>query len=132
MNARLLFVDDDAQLRELLALYLNANGFKVSTAANVAQATALLNLDQFDLVILDVNLAGESGFDVLDHAKRKYPRLPVLMFTGLDVNEELARNAVHGRAEGIVRKTDSLSGILAEVRRLAALGQQEWVALEAQ
>ena len=119
-KARLLFVDDDEKLRELLSLYLDANGFEVLTAANVAQARACLDRERFQLAILDVNLNGESGFDLLDYAKRKQPQLPVLMFTGLDVDEELTRKTLAGRAEGIVRKTGSLDGILAHAQWHAA------------
>jgi DNA-binding NarL/FixJ family response regulator len=63
-----------------------------------------------------VNLNGESGLDLLDLIKTKFPQLPVLMFTGMDVDEDLLKKSLHGRAEGIIHKTQSLEGLLTAVR----------------
>jgi DNA-binding response OmpR family regulator len=64
----------------------------------------------------EVNLNGESGLDVLDFIKGRDPNVPVLMFTGLDVNEDLAQKTLRGRAEAIMHKTQSLEGLLTSVR----------------
>ena len=116
MTPRILFVDDDIKLCELLSLYFDSQGFSVTTAATGAQARALVEKDRFDMAILDVNLGGESGLDLLDFVKRKCPSLPTLMFTGIDVDEELVKKSLRGRAEGIMHKTGSLQGLVAAVR----------------
>ena len=119
-NPKLLIVDDEVKLCELLALYFQAKGFSVMAATTVAQATKLLDSTPFDAAILDVNLDGESGFDVLDYIKRTSPAMPVCMFTGLDVDEQLVKKTLRGRAEGITHKTQSLERISEAVRsRLA-------------
>ena len=116
MKPHILFVDDDAKLCELLSLYFNSRGFDVTTAINGAQARSLMDQARFDLAVLDVNLGGESGLDVLDFVKSKCPALPVLMFTGTDVDEDLVRKTLRGRAEGIMHKTGSLEGLLTAIR----------------
>ena len=60
----LLVVDDDARLRELLRRYLSDNGFRVTLAADAAEARASLASFAFDLIVLDVMMPGESGLDL--------------------------------------------------------------------
>jgi two-component system OmpR family response regulator len=60
----LLIVDDDRDIRDLLAAYLCKNGFKVSTAANGAEMRAALEHARFDLIILDLMMPGEDGLSL--------------------------------------------------------------------
>ncbi len=112
----ILFVDDDAKMCELLALYFEAKGLRLTAATTAAQAEGLIHATRFDLAILGVNLGGVSGLDLLELIKRETPAVPVLMFTGLEVDEDLVSKTLHGRAEGIIHKTQSLEGILTAVR----------------
>ena len=78
----LLVVDDDARLRELLRRYLSDNGFRVTLAADAAEARASLARFAFDLVVLDVMMPGESGLD-LTRALRGEGGAPVLLLTAM-------------------------------------------------
>jgi two-component system OmpR family response regulator len=118
MIPKILFVDDEAHMREILSLYLRGNGMEVSLAANVLQATDLLETASFDLTILDLNLAGEDGLDVLQFIKTKWPTHPVIIFTGISDDELFIKKALAGRADGFVRKMSGLAGVLAAVRQL--------------
>src|ERR1700746_1105281 len=60
----LLVVDDDRRIRDLLSRYLAREGFRVTTAGNAAEARAKLDGLSFDLLVLDVMMPGESGFDL--------------------------------------------------------------------
>ena len=60
-SPHLLVVDDDARLRELLQRYLSANGFRVTTASDAAEARGLMGSMAFDALVLDVKMPGESG-----------------------------------------------------------------------
>ena len=84
MNAHILFVDDEAPIREMLSLYFRKKGLQVTTAVTASEATKLAGEIPFSLAILDVELAGENGLDLLSSFKRSYPNLPVIIFTGLD------------------------------------------------
>jgi two-component system phosphate regulon response regulator OmpR len=76
----ILVVDDDRRLRELLARFLVGEGLRVTTAAHAADAEAKLKSLVFDLMVLDVMMPGENGFDF---ARRLRPQngLPILMLT---------------------------------------------------
>jgi len=94
-DPHLLVVDDDERLRALLQRYLSANGFRVSAAANAADARALMKSMAFDLLILDVMMPGESGFD-LTKAVRANSSVPILMLTAKGQAEDRIRGLEQG------------------------------------
>ena len=69
-------VDDDERLRALLQRYLSTNGFRVSAAADAAEARALMKSMAFDLLILDVMMPGESGLDLTRSMRAPVRRRP--------------------------------------------------------
>jgi two-component system phosphate regulon response regulator OmpR len=75
-----LVVDDDRRIRDLLSRYLQRQGYRVTTARSAAEARARLDGLAFDLLILDVMMPGETGFD-LAKALRKTSQVPILMLT---------------------------------------------------
>jgi two-component system phosphate regulon response regulator OmpR len=79
----LLVVDDDRRIRDLLSRFLAAEGYRVTTADNAAEARAKLHGLHFDLLILDVMMPGESGFD-LAKSLRESSSVPILMLTARD------------------------------------------------
>ena len=81
-NPHLLVVDDDQRLRSLLQRYLSANGFRVTAAADAAEARNLIKIIAFDGMILDVMMPGESGLDLATDL-RAQSDLPILMLTAL-------------------------------------------------
>jgi len=83
----LLVVDDDRRIRDLLSRYLAREGFRVTTAGNAAEARAKLDGLSFDLLVLDVMMPGESGFD-LAKAIRASSAVPILMLTARDESED--------------------------------------------
>jgi two-component system phosphate regulon response regulator OmpR len=82
----LLVVDDDRRIRALLLRYLVAEGYRVSTAETAKEARAKLEGLKFDLLILDVMMPGENGFD-LARAIRSGSSVPILMLTARDEKE---------------------------------------------
>jgi two-component system, OmpR family, phosphate regulon response regulator OmpR len=76
----LLVVDDDRRIRDLLSRYLAREGYRVTTAHNAGDARAKLDGLAFDLLVLDVMMPGESGFD-LASALRRTSQVPILMLT---------------------------------------------------
>ena len=96
----ILVVDDDTRLRELLRSFLSRNGFRVTVAANAAEARERLDLIDFDLIVLDVMMPGEmDGLQVLDAIKAD-PQLVatrVIMVTARgqarDYDDGMARGA---------------------------------------
>jgi two-component system, OmpR family, phosphate regulon response regulator OmpR len=76
----LLVVDDDRAIRDLLSRFLNREGYRVTTADTAADARAKLEGLRFDLLILDVMMPGETGFD-LAKSIRSTSGVPILMLT---------------------------------------------------
>ena len=64
-KAHLLLVDDDKRILSLLSAYLSKNGFLISNARNSTEARCLLDYFEFDLLIIDIMMPGESGLDLL-------------------------------------------------------------------
>jgi two-component system phosphate regulon response regulator OmpR len=79
-DPHLLVVDDDEKLRALLQRYLSSNGYRVSAAPGAPEARALMKSMEFDLLILDVMMPGESGLD-LTRSVRLESAVPILMLT---------------------------------------------------
>ena len=91
----LLVVDDDQRLRALLQRYLSTNGFRVSAAANAAEARALMKSIAFDLLIVDVMMPGETGLE-LTKSVRAHSQVPILMLTARGQPEERIEGLEHG------------------------------------
>ena len=79
----LLVVDDDRRIRDLLSRFLTGEGYRITTAESAAEARAKLGGLSFDLLILDVMMPGETGFEFAT-AIRKSSGVPILMLTARD------------------------------------------------
>jgi two-component system phosphate regulon response regulator OmpR len=88
----LLVVDDDRRIRDLLSRFLAGEGYRVTTAQSAADARAKLAAVHFDLLILDVMMPGETGFD-LARSIRTHSTVPIIMLT--------ARHETESRIEGL-------------------------------
>ena len=80
MDERLLLIEDDASIREIVSIGLKAVGFRVVTAIDGLQGLASAHSGGFDAVILDVMLPSLDGFEVCREI-RKFSRVPVVMLT---------------------------------------------------
>ncbi len=76
----ILVVDDDQRIRDLLARFLQENGFRVTTAENAAVARANMRGLAFDVLVLDVMMPGETGMQLAE-SLRKDQDIPILMLT---------------------------------------------------
>lgn len=82
----LLVVDDDRRIRDLLSRYLTTEGYRISTADSAADARAKLSGLSFDLIVLDVMMPGETGFEFA-RSIRQTSHVPILMLTARDQAE---------------------------------------------
>ncbi|MDQ3280755.1 MAG: sigma-54 dependent transcriptional regulator [Acidobacteriota bacterium] len=78
---RILIVDDEEVLRDVLDVMLRREGFEILTAASGEEALNLLETEEVDLVVLDVMLPGISGIDTLRSMRISNPALPVIVIT---------------------------------------------------
>lgn len=80
-NTRILVVDDDPRLCQLLDKYLGQQGFEVRTVANAVQLDKILERDHFDLLVLDIMLPGEDGLSVCGRMRQTRREMPIIMLT---------------------------------------------------
>ena len=109
--AHLLVVDDDTRIRSLLSQYLTERGFRVTVAANAAEARRKLEGLDFDLLVLDVMMAGESGVE-LTKSLRETKDVPILMLTALSETDMRIRGLEAGADDYISKPFDPRELIL--------------------
>jgi two-component system phosphate regulon response regulator OmpR len=106
----LLVVDDDRRIRDLLSRFLSTEGYRVTTADTAAEARAKLKHLSFDLLVLDVMMPGENGFDFA-RSLRTESNVPILMLT--------ARDAAESRIKGLEMGADDYLSKPFEPRELS-------------
>ena len=102
-DERVLIVDDEEQIRTLLARLLGAHGFECLTADSAAAARRVLKETNIALVLSDVTMPGESGIDFTREVLAHYPETAVVMVTGMD-DPSHAEVAIELGAYGYVLK----------------------------
>ncbi len=114
-EARLLVVDDEPNIRELLSASLRYAGFEVETAADGQQALALAETFRPDLLVLDVMMPGLDGFGVVRRLRQAGRRTPVVFLTARDAAEDKVSGLTLG-GDDYVTKPFSLDEVLARIR----------------
>ena len=97
----ILVVDDDDRIRELVKEYLNENGFIVSTGNSAEEAKTRIRYFKFDLIVLDVMMPGQDGFEFTKEIK-KNSNVPIILLT--------AKGEVESRIEGLELGADDYLG----------------------
>ncbi len=122
---RVLVVDDNLGLLEILKLALGEEHYEVLTASSVAQALAVLKAHAIDLVVLDYCLPDGSGSDVLQITKREWPSLPVIVITGYG-SETLCSRLFRLGIRDYFSKPYKVAELLATVRELLNAPSGGW------
>ena len=121
---RILLVDDDRELIDLLAFALKRAGLEPLAAYDGASALRLFDERRPDLVVLDINLGISSGLDVLKDVRRR-ASLPVIMLTALDSEEDKVRGLEAG-ADDYLTKPFSHRELIARIRAQLRRSGREW------
>ena len=114
-EARLLVVDDEPNIRELLATSLRFAGFEVHTAADGAAALRVARQIELDLVVLDVMLPDMDGFAVTRRLREKGQHVPVVFLTARDDTQDKVTGLTVG-GDDYVTKPFSLEEVVARIR----------------
>jgi len=126
---RILVVDDDRRLRELLVKFLRENTFAASSVANTAEARAYLASQPIDLMILDIMMPGEDGLSLIDSLTEKGEkkahgrRVPILLLTARDQVDDRIQGLDVGADDYLTKPFEPrelLARIRAILRRAAA------------
>ncbi|MCL4794779.1 MAG: response regulator transcription factor [Bryobacteraceae bacterium] len=116
---RILLVDDHVAIREGLSLMLSAAfpGSRFGAAANAAQALQQVASEHWDLAILDLNLPGRSGLELIRELKDAAPQMGVLVYT-VHPGEQFGLRALRAGADGYVTKDQPACDVIEAIRRI--------------
>jgi len=120
-EARLLVVDDEPNILELLSVALRFHGFEVATATNGLEAVTTARSFRPDLVVLDVMMPELDGFEVVRRLRGEGTRVPVLFLTAKDGTEDKVQGLTLG-GDDYVTKPFSLEEVVARIRAVLRRG----------
>ena len=115
-EVKILIVDDEAGIRDILSRKLSSAGFQCLTASDGLNAMKLLKSGQPDLVLLDVTMPGKSGATVLKDINTKYPDIAVIMVTAV-ADVQVVINLMKAGAYDYVIKPVDLNALLFSISR---------------
>jgi two-component system response regulator RegX3 len=116
MNATVLIIEDEAELAELEALYLNREGMRTVSVSSAEAAQEVLLTEAFDLIILDINLPGKDGFEFLSRL-RSSVFVPVIIVSAREADEDIVM-ALRIGADEFVTKPFAPKVLVAKVRAM--------------
>jgi len=107
---KILVVDDDADMCELLSDVLEAEGLSVLTVVDSSEAAKILNREEFDVIITDLQMKGLKGLDLLEEAKRVAPLTPVIIITAFGTIESAIKAIKMGAHDYVTKpfRTDKI------------------------
>jgi len=126
---RLLVVDDEPAICEVLRQYLGRQGFVVEVAGSAEDAAEMWNAAPggFDVVLVDKNLPGRSGIDLVRDAHKSHPEATTLIITGYPSRESVT-DALHAGASGyVIKPFESLPKVLEAIEE-ACERHRRWLA----
>ncbi|MFT4219249.1 MAG: response regulator transcription factor [Microbacterium sp.] len=113
--ASILIADDESRISGFIDKGLRAAGFATQVATTGPQALELALTDEFDLLVLDINLPGMDGFEVLERLRGSGSRLPVVMLTArVELHDTVA--GLEGGADDYLGKPFRFDELLARIR----------------
>jgi len=113
---KILVVDDDLKMCELLYEILQDEGFFVTTSGDSLKASGILKKEDFDVILTDLRMRGMDGIDLLEEAKKVSPLTPVVLLTAYGTIES-AIKAIKMGAYDYVLKSDQMDGVVLAVKR---------------
>jgi DNA-binding NtrC family response regulator len=123
-DPRILIIDDEDAIRESLDTLLTLEGFSVSAAVDGPSGMELLSRNEYDLLLLDLALPGQSGIDLLPRIVEMQPNLPVIMITAYGTVGNVV-DAIRAGAENFVQKPWDNEKLLADIRAAVARHRAE-------
>jgi YesN/AraC family two-component response regulator len=116
-KTRILFADDEPSIRMTLPLILMQEGFEVSVAATVAEALALINRDQFDVLLADLNIGERGdGFTLISAMRRVQPGAVTLILTGYP-DFETALQAIRSQVDDYLTKPADVKQLVETIKK---------------
>jgi DNA-binding NtrC family response regulator len=122
MKKHILIVDDEAEIRDLLAEFLTMQGYRTTVAASTDEAQRAVARDVPDLIICDLQLDDSDGLILIEQMKKNLPSTPVLLLTGVYFEPSVVREVLSKTVAAYLYKTAPLKEILTTVEQLVGKG----------
>lgn len=130
MLYKILIIDDEAPVRDLLEDLLKKEDCVTAACASGMEALELLKKEAFDVVLLDIKLAEMSGLDLLKDIRQKYANLPVVMITGFGFDEELICKSKQYGCCGYIAKNMPVAQIIVTFKQLVKEAKEKGCSLK--
>ena len=123
-DTRVLIVDDEPNMRNMLMAILNHHGYKTAAASNGAEAVEVAKKESFHLVISDITMPKMDGFQLLEALQDMTPDTKVILFSGV-CTEDRAQLAKEKGAAEFIHKPFELAELTATVERILNVSPDE-------
>ena len=117
MKSKILLLEDDLNLNETVSDYFDENGFDVVSAYDGDEALSLIYENNFDLLLLDVNVPNKNGFEVLKEVRAQKKTVPAIFITSLNSMDSLEEGFESG-CDDYIRKPFELKELLIRVKTI--------------
>jgi two-component system, NtrC family, response regulator len=121
---RILVVDDEENMLQMLKTFFTEKEYTCFTASNGADALALLDEEQVDVVITDMKMPGMDGLELLKKIKEQYEKISAVIMTGFS-EEYTTTEALNMGADGYITKPFRNKELLLILKRIQQLNQYE-------
>jgi DNA-binding response OmpR family regulator len=112
MGKKILYVDDEVESRIMVADYLRYLGHDIVTVEEAGQALRAALENRVDAVILDVNLVGLDGPELLALLRRNHPNVPIILYSGMSPEAEKVKRMLAGGATRFLSKNAPLEELV--------------------
>ena len=114
----ILIVDDEADVREVLAQVLTIKGYRVTAAETGHEALRFAKTERPDLLISDLQMEDADGLELIEQIKTLHPNLPVILLTGIIFDPVTIRENISKKVSVYLDKTSPLQRVTQEIQRL--------------
>jgi DNA-binding NtrC family response regulator len=120
MPGTILFVDDEIEMGYMVTQIFESHGYHVLTAENADVAMNHADGIPINVMVLDVDIAGENGLKLMTYLHRNHPAVPIIIYTGMDLGEDIVQQALREGATLHLRKGGPLEDLVNAVAQVSA------------
>ena len=117
MAYRILIVDDEPYIRDLIRQTLKARNYEAGMAANGVEALEVLSRERYDIMVTDVVMPGMEGYELVKQAKRLHPHIRIIVLTGYPRTTDIGDFLLQG-ADDLLPKPFRANDLLAVIKRV--------------
>lgn len=127
MNQSILIVEDDAEIHQLLEVFLQIKDYQVTVADNGQKALQAIKNQQFELVILDIMLPEIHGMEILKELRLTpgYEKTPVIIFSNIGLEGIKEESEKYGNVEYIIKAEMEMDALASHVEKILSQANQK-------